>query len=194
MSLTFRRFTGTEVADVVDELAHLRIRVFRDWPYLYDGDLGYERRYLQSYTHRDALVVAALDGNHIVGAAAGTPLIAHNDDLADAFAGSKLDPDRVFYCAESVLLPDWRGQGAGHVFFDHRETHARAAGFRHAAFCAVLRPDDHPERPKNHRPLDPFWRARGYAPLPGVIAHFKWRDLGKAVETDKPLQFWMRDL
>ena len=28
-----------------------------------------------------------------------------------------------------------------------------------------------------YRPLDSFWRARGYAPLPGVIAEFSWKDV-----------------
>ena len=61
-------------------------------------------------------------------------------------------------------------------------------------FCGVQRPGDHPMRPADYRPLDPFWRARGYAPLPGVIARFSWKDLGEDSETLKPLQFWIRDL
>ena len=42
--------------------------------------------------------------------------------------------------------------------------------------------------------LDAFWRKRGYAPLPGVVAHFAWKDLYQPEESDKPLQFWMRAL
>ncbi len=100
----------------------------------------------------------------------------------------------VFYCAESVLLPGYRGQGIGHRFFDLREAHARTMGFTHCAFCSVIRPADHPARPADYRPLDGFWRARGYAPMPGVIAEFSWKDLGEDHETRKPLQFWMRAL
>jgi GNAT superfamily N-acetyltransferase len=101
---------------------------------------------------------------------------------------------QVFYCAESVLLPEYRGQGAGHAFFDAREAHARALGRSHAAFCSVIRPADHPARPADHRPLDAFWTGRGYAPLPGAIAQFRWKDLGEAGQTEKPLQFWTRAL
>jgi len=100
----------------------------------------------------------------------------------------------VFYCAESVLRPAYRGQGIGHAFFDAREAHARNHGFTACAFCAVIRPEDHPARPANARTLDPFWRARGYSPLDGVIAAFSWKDLGDRAETRKPLQFWMRQL
>jgi GNAT superfamily N-acetyltransferase len=118
----------------------------------------------------------------------------HAADFAAAFAGTGLALDQVFYCAESVLLPDFRGQGAGHRFFDLREGHARAHGFTHSAFCAVVRPDDHLLRPAGYRPLDPFWRARGYSLLPGVVARFSWQDVDKPETDAKPLQFWLRAL
>ena len=41
-----RILTGNAVGEVLDDLARLRIAVFRDWPYLYDGDVAYERDYL----------------------------------------------------------------------------------------------------------------------------------------------------
>lgn len=190
-----RPLTGAALEAALDDVAGLRIAVFRDWPYLYDGDLAYERDYLQSYRDSDkAIVVGAFDGGRLVGASTGAPLTDHADDFAAAFAGSGLDLGDIFYCAESVLLPGYRGQGIGHRFFDHREAHARALGFVKSAFCAVQRPDDHPMRPTDYRPLDPFWRARGYEPLPGVVAQFLWKDVDETRETQKPLQFWIRDL
>jgi GNAT superfamily N-acetyltransferase len=94
-----------------------------------------------------------------------------------------------------VLDPAFRGQGAGHRFFDEREQHARSFGdYTHACFCAVVRPADHSARPKDYRPLDDFWRKRGYEPCPGVVARFHWRDRGDETETGKPLQFWMKAL
>ncbi|MEW9921622.1 GNAT family N-acetyltransferase [Marimonas sp. MJW-29] len=195
MSLDIRPLTGTALADALPKVAALRIAVFRDWPYLYDGDLAYEERYLQSYRDSDsAIVVGAYHGDRLVGASTGTPLSDHVDDFAAPFAGTGLDLDDIFYCAESVLLPDYRGRGAGHAFFDAREAHARSLGFTKCAFCAVIRPGDHPTRPAGYRPLDPFWRARGYALLKGVIAEFRWKDIGEAKQTAKPLQFWLRDL
>ncbi len=190
-----RALTGQALPAALDDVARLRIAVFREWPYLYDGDLDYERIYLQSYrdSHR-AIVVGAFDGDRLVGAATGAPLVDHAEDFAAAFDGTGLDLSQIFYCAESVLLPAFRGQGVGHAFFDLRESHARALGFTKCAFCGVQRPADHPMRPAGYRPLDPFWRARGYVPLPGVIARFSWKDLGEDSETLKPLQFWIRDL
>ncbi len=195
MVLRIETLTGAALEAALDELALLRIEVFRAWPYLYDGDLAYERDYLQSY--RDsagAVVVGAFDADRLVGAATGTPLADHADDFAAAFAESTLDMADIFYCAESVLLPAYRGQGAGHGFFDAREAHARELGFAKSAFCSVIRPKEHPLHPTGYTPLDPFWRKRGYQPLPGVVAEFAWKDIDQPKENTKALQFWLRDL
>ncbi len=195
MSLRIAPLTGADLEAALDDVARLRISVFRDWPYLYDGDPGYERRYLQVYRDSPAsILVGAFSGDRLVGAATGTPMADHADDFAAAFAGQPHEIAEIFYCAESVLLPEFRGQGAGHAFFAQREAHARRLGYRKAAFCAVLRPDDHPARPAAYRPLDGFWRGRGYAPLPGAIAQFAWKDLGATEETRKPMQFWLKEL
>ncbi|WP_238368055.1 GNAT family N-acetyltransferase [Mesobacterium pallidum] len=195
MSVTTRVLTGAALDAALDDVARLRITVFRAFPYLYDGSLAYERDYLQAYRDSDrAVLVGAFDGVKLVGAATGTPMEDHASDFAAPFAGVGVPLEDIFYCAESVLLADYRGQGVGHAFFDAREAHARALGRKHAAFCGVIRPEDHPERPADYAPLDPFWRKRGYAPLPGVVAKFKWTDVGDSEQTEKPLQFWMRDL
>ena len=52
-----RILTGNAVGEVLDDLARLRIAVFRDWPYLYDGDVAYERDYLTAYQSPGAVVV-----------------------------------------------------------------------------------------------------------------------------------------
>lgn len=187
--------TGAALEGALDDVARLRIEVFRAWPYLYDGSLEYERAYMESYrSSANAIVVGAFDGNKLVGAATGTPMEDHAEDFAAAFADTPYALGDIFYCAESVLLPEYRGQGIGHRFFDEREAHARRLGRKYVAFCGVIRPEDHLMRPADYAPLDPFWRKRGYAPLPGVIARFKWTDIGDQEQTEKPLQFWLRAL
>ena len=186
---------GDALVAALPEVAALRINVFRDWPYLYDGDLAYETEYLKPYANSpQAIIVGAYDGDQLVGASTGAPLLDHADDFGAAFQNTVYNLKDVFYFAESVLLPQYRGQGIGHQFFDLREAHARSMGFTYVTFCGVLRPSDHPSRPATYRPLDDFWRGRGYAPLDGVVAEFGWKDVGDADETRKPLQFWMRHL
>ena len=195
MTLTYQVLDGDAVAAALDDLARLRIDVFADWPYLYAGSLDYERDYVATYRDaQNAILVAAKDGDRIVGAATGTPMEDHASDFAAPFAATGIPLTDIFYCAESVLLADYRGQGAGHVFFDMREAKAKALGRRYVAFCSVMRPEDHPARPADYRPLDEFWRKRGYEKLDGVVARFKWTDHGDAEQSEKPLQFWMKAL
>lgn len=190
-----RALTGAELERHLDDVARLRIAVFRDWPYLYDGTLDYEREYLKTYRDNPgALLVGAFDAGILVGASTSTFMEDHAEAFAAPLRQIGLPVDKILYGAESVLLPAYRGQGLGHRFFDLREAHARAHGRTHVAFCSVIRPADHPLRPAQYRTNDAFWMGRGYAPLPGVIAEFAWKDLGAEGETVKPLQFWMRAL
>lgn len=193
--LSVRVLTGPALEAALDDVAGLRIAVFRDWPYLYDGSREYEREYLQTYRDSPgAVLVGAFDRDRLIGAATGTPMEDHAADFAAPFRQTGVDLARIFYCAESVLLPEYRGLGIGHRFFDLREEHARALNRSHVAFCSVMRPDDHPSRPATYRSNHAFWEKRGYAQLPGVTAEFAWRDLGEKEESRKPLQFWMRAL
>ncbi len=187
------RLTGASLDAALEDLARLRIAVFRSYPYLYDGDAAYEQNYLRSYRDNPrAMIVVARDGAEIVGAATAMPLADHAD--ATQIIGPIPPQDQIYYCAESVLLPAYRGQGIGHAFFDHREADARRQGFAHSLFCAVIRPAYHPAKPGDYSPLDAFWRKRGYVPLPGVTATFHWTDLGATEETPHQLQAWSRRL
>ena len=193
--VTVAPLTGEALKEALPALAQLRIEVFRAFPYLYVGSQEYEQHYLRAFTQsRDAVLVAARDGETIVGCATGSGIGADHNELIEPLTKAGIDLDTTFYCGESVLLPEYRGQGIGHAFFDHREAQARAHGYKRSLFCGVVRPADHPRRPANYRPLDDFWRARGYRPLPGVTAAFAWKDLDEDHETPKPMQFWMREL
>jgi GNAT superfamily N-acetyltransferase len=195
MAVTVALLTGPALASALDDLARLRIAVFRDFPYLYEGTRDYEEKYLQLFARgKDGIIVAARDGDRIVGCATGSALATHHGPLQEPFKKAGADIDSIFYCGESVLLPDYRGQGIGHAFFDHREAHAKARGYNVSTFCGVIRPADHASRPADYQPLDPFWMKRGYRKADGFIAHFSWKDVGQQEQTDKPMQFWLKDL
>ena len=196
MTIEVVSLTGKALAAVVPALAQLRIAVFRHWPYLYDGTMSYETGYLSKFSEAEgAVIVAATDGHTIVGCATAAPLAGVEGEFSAPFRARGWDISRVFYCGESVLLPAYRGQGLGHAFFDHREAQARSLGrFTHSVFCAVVRPPDHPLRPRDYVPLDAFWGRRGYGRIEGMMAHFAWKDIDQPIETAKPMQFWTKDL
>ncbi|MEM7635384.1 MAG: GNAT family N-acetyltransferase [Pseudomonadota bacterium] len=196
MSLDVRPIAGPDFDAAIPALADLRIEVFRAWPYLYDGDLAYEAGYLSRFRHADrAFLAAAYDGGTIVGAATAAPMAGEAVEFRGPFERAGFDTSKIFYFAESLLRPAYRGRGAGVKFFEAREAHARSFGsYSHAVFCGVVRADDHPMKPEGYVPLDAFWRKRGFDKLDGITTVYSWKDVGASQETAKPMQFWIKQL
>ena len=194
-AITLECLSGAALLPHLDAVAALRIAVFRDWPYLYDGDAAYEREYLAAYAKSpDSLVVLARAGDTVVGASTGIPLAQDSAEFQAPFLARGFDVSTVFYCGESVLLPAWRWRGIGHAFFDAREAHARAlGGFDWTAFAAVDRGADDPRRPPHHRGNDAFWGKRGYVRQPGMTMRLHWNEISIG-DIDHPLTFWLRPL
>lgn len=194
--IRIERRPGAELGEYVNDVARLRIEVFRDFPYLYDGDMGYERNYLQAYVQcPESIVVLALAGDDVVGASTAIPLEYETDDFKRPFVEHGYDLTNVFYCGESVLKAQYRGRGLGVKFFEEREAHARRLGrFDYASFCAVQRPQDHPLRPPAYVPLDRFWNKRGYIRHPELQATFRWKEIDRPEPTGKKMVFWLKRL
>ncbi|MEP6938941.1 MAG: GNAT family N-acetyltransferase [Rudaea sp.] len=191
-----KTFSGADIAPHLDAVAALRIAVFRDWPYLYDGDPGYEAQYLATYAQSpESLFVLALDRERVVGASTGIPLDDESDNFKAAFHARGIAARDVFYFGESVLLREYRGRGLGHRFFDEREGYARRLGrFRMTAFCAVERDTDDPRRPPAYSPNDVFWRKRGYLRQHDMFCTLAWLEVDATAACAHSLRFWLRPL
>jgi len=186
---------GKAILRHLDTLADLRIRVFREWPYLYDGSADYERDYLRHYAaSKESVCVLAREGERIVGASTGLPLRDADEAFRAPFAGGEFPLDSVYYFGESVILPAYRGRGTGSAFFRLRERQARDFGARYAAFCAIDRAPDDPRRPADARPPDAFWHRLGYRKRPELQARLSWSEVDQAAESDHTLTFWIKPL
>lgn len=194
MPLRIVRLRGSEILARQDDLARLRIEVFRDFPYLYEGSREYEAGYIRTYVEaKDSVLIAAIDGDRIVGASTALPMAEAMDECIQPFAEQGYDIAKIFYFGESVLLKPYRGQGVGVRFFEEREAAALAhPAIEITAFCAVERPADHPLRPADYVPLDAFWGRRGYRKHRELVARFHWRDIGDGADTTKSLSFWLK--
>jgi GNAT superfamily N-acetyltransferase len=193
--ITLRNVSGAACEPFLADLARLRIEIFRDFPYLYDGDFGYEREYLRAYAEcPESVVVIATADDRIVGASTGLPLVAENARFRAPFAGSPYDAKRIFYCGESVLSKAYRGRGLYKKFFERRERHARSLPYDTCAFCAVERPPEHPLRPPDYSALDAAWTRFGYTKHPELVAEFPWKDVDRDAETTKPMIYWLKAL
>ncbi len=188
---------GRDALTYLEPIAKLRIKVFAEWPYIYEGDLDYEKHYLETYfkTKNSFITLAFSEQGLIVGATTAVWLPNADPSFQKPFLDAKYDLETICYYGESVLLSKWRGQGVGKEFMFRREKFAKTfPTVIHCAFCAVMRPNSHPLYDKSYKSLDGFWHKIGFSPVQGMVAHYSWKDIGDQNETEKPLQFWMKKL
>lgn len=193
MKISTKKCFGSELTPYRDDLARLRMTVFREWPYLYEGTYEYEKNYLAAYLQNsDSLSYLVFDDDQLVGATTAIPGEASDEAFRGPLEKHDLNPSDLLYLGESLLLPKYRGLGMGHRYFDIREEHARKLGLKKTYFCSVIREHNHPLKPKNARELTPFWKQRGYLPLEDAVVYYQWLDRGQKKEDKKGLQVWLR--
>lgn len=186
---------GLEIHPYISELAKLRLHIFHDYPYLYDGDMEYETKYLNKYLQcPDSVMVLALDKEKVVGASTAIPLEFETPEVQKPFLDHGINIHDVFYFGESVLLSTYRGKNIYQHFFQEREKAAKEYGCKIAAFCAVVRRDDDPRRPKDYLPIDIIWQRYGYVKHPELCAYIEWKEIGEDTQSAKPLIFWLKTL
>lgn len=187
---------GGDAIRYLKDLAELRIRVFRDFPYLYDGDFEYEKKYLNTYfSCPESFVALCRVEDRIVGAATAIPMKYEEESFKSPFLRDGLDPSKICYFGESVLLPEYRGLGIGKAFMKARIDFAHSyPEVQYAVFCAVVRDADHPKQPIGYRPLNSFWEGMGFKMLPGMETKYSWKEIGESQESEKKMQFWINEL
>lgn len=182
-NLQIKIFNGPEIEPYIPNLAKLRIEIFRDFPYLYDGSLEYEQNYLKTYTQSAvSIAVIVFDGVEPVGVSTGLPLEDESMEFKRPFIEQSYDPKKIFYCGESILKKEYRGRGFYSRFFKERENHAKSLGrFKTICFCGVVRPGEHPLRPLEYKPLNPIWEKNGYTIYPNLTTTYIWKDIDKEI-------------
>lgn len=194
MAVEIVKLRGPEAEAEFEAIARLRIEVFREYPYLYEGSLEYERHYLARYFRcPESVVFLVRSDGQIIGASTSLPLRYEDAAFQAPFHAAQIPVDQVFYFGESVLKKEKRGQGIGQRLMQARiDAGESAPGIRWLAFCAVVRAAEHPMRPPGYRGLDDFWKRNGFVPRPDLVTLFPWKDVGDTDETQHRMQFWTR--
>ena len=116
--ITYKAFKGKEIESVILDLAQLRIIVFKDYPYLYEGSIVYEQEYLQTYINAErSFLFTVWDNDRMVGATTCIPLADETPEVQEPFIKAEMNIETIFYFGESILLSEYRGLGIGNRFF-----------------------------------------------------------------------------
>ena len=195
MSLTTKLLTGREVEEILDSLATLRLEIFREYPYLYDGKRESELRYLQGYAQAaEACVLTVTAAGRIVGAATGMPLQHEQKEIVAPFAATAYPLDSVYYVGELLFYPPYRNRGLGMKLLSMMEDKIRSScSYRYLTCATVVRPNDHPQRPANYLPIGRFLHRTAFRAVPAAFTSFTWLETD-GVSRNHPMQFWIKEL
>ena len=181
------------------KLPACRTTVFREWPYLYDGDVAYETQYLQRYTTcPDFLLNPCAGGRRssrgsLHGPTPGADLSA---EFKTPFEAAGEPVSAYFYCGESVVSPAFRGHGLGKNLLRRARSpcpHPPPAIRHHTCFCAIERPLPDTRRPPAHRELHGFWKRLAYKRHPTLAASLAWKEIGSPTENPPHPPLWIKE-
>ena len=178
--------TGSNIESSLETLAALRLEIFQEYPYLYDGRREDELCYLKSYAVApDACVILVQESGTFVGAVTGMPLIHEDTQLLEAFTRNSRAVEGLYYVGELLLYQGFRNRGLGSRLLEQMESHIRTLGKYHHLTCATLeRPDDHPARPEDYIPITRFLAHTQFALCQASPRSFPgWKQMGSSEST-----------
>ncbi len=192
-SISIQHYRQHELRLQESLVAEWRIREFRHFPYLYDGNPSDELKYSRHWCNTpQASLVLAQSSDRVVGICTGNPLNADQS----LFANIGIDPQGVYYIGEVIVDESMRGQKIAPLMLATMEDYAHRSGFSHTAFVSVNRADDHPLRPQGYQPPDFIWKRLGYRPS-GLQTTFRWRTWlfdGTSQDCDNTLSYWIKNI
>lgn len=189
-------YIGAEIGAFIEPLGRYRIEIFREFPYLYAGDMDYERNYLSRYVRsNESFLLLGQDAAGIACACTGIPLEHEMDEFKAPFIRHGSPVANKFYLGEIMIRNDLRGQGLGtRVMNLALNTIARAGKYQDVVLCTVMRPRNHPLKSAGYRKNDKLWLNLGFCKLVDHEVFFSWKDLGEVRETMKPMNYWLKSL
>ena len=185
---------GKEIIPYIHQVAKLRIAIFRNYPYLYEGTLSYEERYLRFYSQTEgSILVIAEDHDQIAGAVTGLPLVESMEEIRQVFMDKGILCEQIFYLGEILLLPEYRNQKIGYGMYREFEQAVKNKGvFKELALCEILREENDIKKPIGYKSLDNFWQRQHFVKQRDMVAYFSWREIGALEETKHPMVFWIK--
>ncbi len=180
----------------IDALAQLRITIFKEFPYLYEGDFKYEQDYLQKFIDTpDSLICIAFEGEKPIGALTALPLKHEEPSIRQTFEKQGLSIEKTYYFSEILLLPEYRLLGLGYMMYRMAENSVLQKNkYKQLSFAAIEREENHPQKPENYTSPYSFFERIGYTQNRELVCQITWKEIGETEATPKSLFFWTKEI
>jgi len=177
-NVTFEVLKGSQIKSIEKSFADLRITIFREYPYLYEGDLSTEKHYFDMFGD-NTICITAKDGAAIIGISIGTPLQEVLKRFLEPLTEAHINVKRMFYLADLLVLKSYRGQRIGHALYELFEKEVQKTGqFSTIIVREISKSPDDPKKPSDYHSLDFFWNKRGFKKIDGISQQDKWKAIG----------------
>lgn len=195
MTISIKALSGSQARQYWQEIANLRIGMFREFPYLYEGSLEYEKPYLETYfKSENSAILLVFDENEVVGFSSAIPLSEEMPEIQAPFIAQNLNTEKYLYIGEVMLLPEYRGRGMLRKFLQYQENFALGKGCEYTVFMTVWRPQNHPSIPVGYKHLEPVWEHFSYKRMEGMGIEMHWQQVDTHKKERNTLEVWHKKL
>lgn len=193
--LTLRVLQGRDAQPYCEKIASLRITMFKEYPYLYEGILEEETEYLEMYFRSfESLLFLVFDQEALVAFASALPLDQSIQELNTPLLEQKIHPRDCLYIGELMITSPYRGRGILRYFLDSYEKFAIRKGYSHLIFMTIKRTLSHKMCPENYRNPDPIWQHFGYERLPHKPLILTWKQIDTRQQEKNELDLWGKNI
>lgn len=177
-------FHGPEIAPYIKDIASLCNSIYRDAPYLYNGEDADYNTYVESYTEsNDTIICLAFDQQEIIGLALGMPMEQSRDLYKPTLIEHGFDLQTMYYFGEFGLRNGYQNRGIEISLYAHMEKTIRESGaFDKIAIWEI-------EGSKNK-----FLSEFGFLLHPELNFHISWTHIGDTQETEHLATYSIKNL
>lgn len=180
-------YKGKEIASKIDPIIQYINTIYREPPFLYNGQDADYKTYLNEYANDpDAYLNVVMDNNTLVGLSLGMPLSRSRDLYKLPFK----QVDGIYYAGEFGLNPSYQGKGLENELIKWLEKEAKSKGYDTMAFWEL------DSSPSKKSPLLPFafWEKQGYKHHPELGFKISWTNIGEDKESEHTAVYWLKKL
>jgi GNAT superfamily N-acetyltransferase len=200
MMLDISVYFGSEITPFLEDVAKLRIQLFREFPYLYEGTSSIEEEYLRGFSSDPkSMLVVARSGKELASVSTAWPFTADANILKLAkqrFGEVGIRVEDVYYYGEILVKEKFRGRGITRKSYELHEAAAKDYGYSIASIATVVRSVDDPRRPLNYIDTDALWGKLGFSKTNIIVKH-PWPTIqvdGTSTDELNPMVFWTKQL
>lgn len=175
-------FRGCEIAPYTQQIVELCNAIYREPPYLYNGEDEEYTAYIESYSQsNDAIICLAFDNEKAVGLAIATPMLKTRDLYKKTLLEHGYELDSLFYLGEFGLNSNYHNCGIEEAIYYKIENLVRKAD-AYSMIC-LWEIEDLYQKNFEDTPGHDFWNKLGFLRHREVNFEISWTNIGDSKES-----------